>query len=583
MTRILFVTAALLVLNLWASPWIEGRQASALVVDGATLIDGTGAGPVANSVIIIENGKITAIGPRARVRTPAGARTVDAKGKFVIPGLIDSHVHYRSWMGELFLNNGVTTIFDFGNDVDYIFPVRDAERSGKVKNIPRVFLVGAAINRPGGNYSPSQGANAGTPAAPAPAGTAMGPEWARSAAKDRISRGIDAVKVTSDNLTAEEMGAITDEAHKAHLKVIGHVTDVNKYVESGFDGVVHSWGVASTLMTPENKRKWGEQGAIMNPYAFMEPSKVEPLIKLMIEHRASYMPMVLNDLAGLTPRARYYEREVEDLYRSSGLRYVPAATVLAQIAMFGKFRSYSRTVGEYPRMDMLDPARLDEGRRGYTALMNFVLRFVKAGGRIWLGTDAPGSASVPGMSIRQEIELLVDAGLTPMQGIQAATKNTAELFNKADQVGTLQTGRWGDLLVLDANPLSDIGNIDKISTVIKAGEVLDARYHATYHPPFWAENEATRFESHTYDVPQIASVAAERDAAGVTIVVNGRSFYDISLVYLNGRPLETTFVNIGELRATLPADQPAVGPYNVTVRNSWPGGGASEAKPLSRQ
>ena len=136
---------------------------------------------------------------------------------------------------------------------------------------------------------------------------------------------------------------------------------------------------------------------------------------------------------------------------------------------------------------------------------------------------------------------------------------------------------------LDGNPLADIANIDKINSVIKAGEVLDGRYHAAYHPPFWAENEAGRFDSHTYSVAELTSVSSEAGPSGAaTIVVKGRNFYDISMVYLNGVPLATTFVNIGELRATLSASQrPAAGPYNVTVRNSWPGGGMSMPKPLS--
>jgi hypothetical protein len=321
----------------------------------------------------------------------------------------------------------------------------------------------------------------------------------------------------------------------------------------------------------------------MNPYAYMDPSKIDPLIKFMVEHQASFMPMILNDLAGLSPRARYFEQQVVDLYRDTELRYVPEETMLAQMAQFRKFRSYSQTVGEYPHINRLDPAKLDEARRGYTAAVDFAVRFAKAGGRLWIGTDTPGSSGVPGMSVRQEIQILVDGGLTPLQAIQAASKNTAEFFNKADQVGTLQVGRWGDLLILDGDPLSDIRNIDRISTVIKAGEVLDGRYHATYHPPFWAENEASRFDSHTYDVAEVSSVTSEPGSAGgTTIVVKGRNFYDISLVCLNGRPLATTFVNIGELRAILPADQrPAAGPYNVTVRNWWPGGGTSEAKALS--
>ena len=105
-------------------PRARGQQKDVLVVAGGTLIDGTGAAPVPNGAIVIENGKITSLGPRASVRIPAGARVVDAKGKFVIPGLIDSHVHYRSWMGELLLNHGITTVFDLGDDTDWILGVR---------------------------------------------------------------------------------------------------------------------------------------------------------------------------------------------------------------------------------------------------------------------------------------------------------------------------------------------------------------------------------------------------------------------------------------------------------------------------
>src|SRR5438876_6510705 len=96
--KFMVIVAVIAMLVAMKAPPIAGQQSSVLVVDGATLMDGTGAAPVANSVIVIDNGRITAVGPRSRVRIPAGARTLDAKGKFVVPGLIDSHVHYRSWM-----------------------------------------------------------------------------------------------------------------------------------------------------------------------------------------------------------------------------------------------------------------------------------------------------------------------------------------------------------------------------------------------------------------------------------------------------------------------------------------------------
>ena len=163
--KLILVAAFALALVIGIGTRVRSQQTGVLVVDGATLIDGTGAPPVRDSVIVIENGKFAAAGPRSKVRIPEGARVVDAKGKYAIPGLIDGHVHYRSWMGELFVNNGITTVFDFGNPGRPGFQSeRCVERSGKDKMMPRLFVVGDAINRPGGDFSPSFGTNTGTPA-----------------------------------------------------------------------------------------------------------------------------------------------------------------------------------------------------------------------------------------------------------------------------------------------------------------------------------------------------------------------------------------------------------------------------------
>ena len=575
------IAAVVLALIVGRAPWVRSQQAGVLVVDGATLIDGTGAGPVSNSVIVIENGKITAVGPRSRVQVPAGARTINARGKFIIPGLIDGHVHYEPWTGELFVNNGITTIFDFGNDVPWIFEVRDAERSGKVKYMPRIYLAGPRIARPGGNALPSFGVNAGTPAGPARPGAPQGPEWARNTVRAAIALGIDHVKVSSDNLTAEEIKVITDEAHAANLKVVGHVTDIHKYLDNGFDGVVHLWGVSMTLMTPENRKKFAEEGAIMNPYAYMDPTKIDALVKYMVDKGASLMPLLASEHSGVTGRVEAFKAAAAKMYMDPELRYVPLKAVLSNQAILNRDRSFSRTVGGFPYVNLMTPAELDEARRGYQAALDFTARFAKAGGRLFLGTDGPGT--VPGMGIRHEIQLLVDAGLTPMQAIQAATKNTAELHNKGNEVGTIQAGRWADLVILDANPLSDISNIDRVGTVIKAGEVLDGKFHRNYSPPFWNKPEYDDYSNSRVNVvPVLESVTTESGAAGATtIVAKGRGFYDVSYVYLNDRRLATELMNINELRAVLPADEkPASGPYNITVRTPWPGGGISEAKPV---
>jgi len=569
-------------------PRARGQQKDVLVVAGGTLIDGTGAAPVPNGAIVIENGKITSLGPRASVRIPAGARVVDAKGKFVIPGLIDSHVHYRSWMGELLLNHGITTVFDLGDDTDWILGVRKAERDGKVL-MPRIFVAGLAINRPGGNFAPSYGPDAGTPSSTKLDPSRSGPAWARDAAKALIDKGVDQIKVTSDNLTAEEISAISDEARKANRVVLGHTTDIYTSVGNGYNGVTHLWGLSATLMTPENKKKFGE-GHIQNPYAYMETSKMDALVNFMVQHKANLNPLLVNEHAAMISQTREFELANYNLYMNPGLRYVPLGNVVSSMVFWHKTRSYSGALGGFPYVEMLEPQELAEAQRGYKNAQEFVRRFNKAGGQLIGGTDTGGSALVPGTSLLQEVQVFIDAGLTPMQALQTITKNPADFYRQGDKVGTLKAGLDGDVVILDGNPLSDIRNLEKIHTVIKNGEALDGRYHSDYHPDFWrpAVDEAGTSSS-TADPPSVSSVSITstvvHGSGPVDLVVKGTAFNRTSLVCLNGRPVKTTFVSPNELHATVPADRlPTAGTYTVTVSTAWPvpmpgeGGGTSESK-----
>ncbi len=570
-------------------PRAMAQQTGSLAIEGGTLIDGTGAAPVPDGVIVIENGKIASVGPRARVSIPAGARVIDAKGKFVIPGLTDSHVHYRSWMGELMLNHGITTVFDLGDDTDWILGVRQAEREGRVK-MPRIFVAGLAINRPGGNFAPSYLSDAGTPASTKTDPSRVGPAWGRAAAKALIAKGVDQIKVTSDNLTAEEIAAIADEAHKANRTVLGHTTDIYTSVGNGYDGITHLWGLSATLMTPENKKKFGE-GRLQNPYAYMEESKMDALVSFMVQHHAHLNPLLANEHPAVLPEAHEFELTNYNLYMNPELRYVPLGNVVSSMTFWHKTRSYSGTVGFYPYVETLESNELAEAQRGYKNAQEFVRRFNKAGGQLIGGTDTGGSALVPGTSLLQEVRVFVDAGLTPMQALETVTKNPAEFFRQADKVGTLKPGRDGDVVILDANPLSNIANLEKIHTVIKDGEVLDGRYHHDYHPDFWRPTDDTGTSSSTADAPTLTSVtsssAAVHGASPVELVVKGAAFNRTSLVCVNGLPIKTSFVSPNELHATIPAASlPAAGTYGVTVTTAWPipmpgeGGGVSESKPL---
>jgi hypothetical protein len=256
-----------------------------------------------------------------------------------------------------------------------------------------------------------------------------------------------------------------------------------------------------------------------------------------------------------------------------------------------KTRSYTATVGGFPYVETLDPEELAEAQRGYQNAQEFVRRFHKAGGRLLGGTDTGGSALVPGTSLLQEVQVFVDAGLTPMQALQTITKNPADFFHQTDKVGTLKAGLDGNVVILGANPLSDIRNLEKIDTVIKNGEVLDGRYHNDYHPEFWRSTDDSGTSSSTADPPTLSSVSSNaavvHGSGPVEIVVKGAAFNRTSLVCLNGRPVKTSFVSPNELHATVPADRlPAAGSYAVTVTTAWPipmpgqNGGTSEPRNL---
>jgi hypothetical protein len=117
------------------------------VIEGATVVDGTGKPPITNGVVVIEGGKIKSVGRVGKVSIPPGARIINASGKYIVPGLIDMHVHYREWQGELFLAQGITTIKDLGNPVEWISELSRMQADGKLRG-PRIFYVGNNLDAP---------------------------------------------------------------------------------------------------------------------------------------------------------------------------------------------------------------------------------------------------------------------------------------------------------------------------------------------------------------------------------------------------------------------------------------------------
>ena len=558
----------------------RGRPVIPLVITGATLIDGRGTAPAPNTTIVMEGPRITAVGPAASIQIPANARTINAAGRFVIPGLIDGHTHWRGWMGELFLNYGVTSIVDRGNPTDWILAARDAEIGGIIRG-PRIFTAAGAI----GHRRPGE-AGGGT-GSPPYMSYIDGAASARSAARALIAKGPDVITLSGD-LALEEYRAVVDEAHKVDVPVFGDADDVSAFIEAGVDGITGLRGVSASLMTPENRTRY-RAGKIATPHAWIEPDRIDALVSLMVRRGTFLSPSLVGDHGGALPKAHQFEMAEYDLLMRPELRYVPLTATLTSLNFWHALPTHSEAAGSYPFVEMASPQVLEEFRRGYEKAQEFTRRFAKAGGRLFIGTGAGAAASVPGLSVHEELELLVDAGLTPMQALVAATRVAAETIKKDDKLGTIAPGKLADLVVLDADPLADIRNARKISTLIKNGQIADTGFHRDYHTDF-AEVEDIGVTGATHPVPVVTDVISKtlnqmsqviHDGSPFELVVRGSGFHGSSLVELNGRPLETTFVSRSELRAKVPTERiPVEGTYTVAVFTPWPGGGRSNIKAL---
>lgn len=191
------------------------------------------------------------------------------------------------------------------------------------------------------------------------------------------------------------------------------------------------------------------------------------------------------------------------------------------------------------------------------------------------GPDAPNMV-MPGLSLHHEMQLMVDAGLTPMQALMSATKWPAEFLRKQAQLGTVEAGKIADAVILNANPLEDIANTKSIEMVIKDGQIVDRTMHPDYTNPIprpEADQSQINPEPRSRSLTPI--IATEGDPSA-SLVVRGQNFARTSVVIFDGQWIPTTFVNPSELNATIPGRLLArVGTFSVKVWSPKPGGGMS--------
>ena len=567
----------LLLTTLYVAPALAQEV---IVIRGGTLIDGTGGPPLPNAVVVIRGNRIETVSRNGQASYPAGARVLEADGKFIVPGLMDAHCHYQDWMPELMLNYGVTSVFEIGGGGAWGLAQRQAVARGKIPG-PRIFVAVGSI----------AGARIAAVSSTAGAGGALSNRQvigtaaqASEVARRFIDAGADMVKVHRGP-PLEVYRAAIDEAHRAGLPVVaqplGPTVYAREAVLAGADILEHAAGVGYSIA--KDPAKWEGFGTTIEvhsidptPFADMDDAKAQELIRLMVDRNVYLEPDFIAVGRGFQAGRRKFELQDYRLLQAPGLSYVPESRRL-------------KILGTYREFDELDPAEWELRHKGYLNMLRFIKMFVDAGGKVMSGTDTGGWA-IPGIGLHHELEILVEeAGLTPMQAIVAATRNPAEGFRVLDQVGTIEAGKLADLVVVNADPLQSIGNLQQIEWVVKDGNLIDRTYHAWFRNPLprgtvdalgWvaALKRQTLQKDPTWAFgqppPGIEAISPSQATEGdpeLTVTIRGVNFTTKSVVHFDGQPVPARLVSETELQITVAASLIAsAGNYPLTVTNPEP-------------
>jgi imidazolonepropionase-like amidohydrolase len=409
------------------------KRAGPLAIVGATLIDVTGASPLENSVVIVEGDRIVAVGPRARVAIPAAATVLSAEGLTLLPGLWEMHAHFTQveW-GPIYLAAGVTTARDCANEFEFITATRDAIAGGRGLG-PRLLPAGI-IDGEGPNTIGVE--------------TASTPEQALALVRRYSSAGFPQIKLYS-SLKPDLVSIIAQEAHSRGMSLTGHLPqgmDLERALADGMDQINHISTIAQAMRArePANAaKKPGPPDAAGTARGIDVGSDRAKQIIGRLKERGTVVD----------PTIALYE-----------LMFHPAGRVpepgLAKVAPELAGPLYS--MGVSPAMEKT----LDALYRDYLAVIGALH---KAGVPIVAGTDQ----AVPGHSLHRELELYVDAGLTPLEALRTATIVPARAMKLDREVGTIEAGKRADLILVAGRPDQKISDIRRVKTVIAAGRVFE--------------------------------------------------------------------------------------------------------------
>ena len=428
--------------------------AQTLVVRNVTVVDVDGARPA--STVVIAKGRILSEG-RARA-VPRGATVIDGKGKFLIPALWDMHVHLWETdpMARLYVAAGVLGVRDMGSDLVRTRALKADILAGRITG-PHIYSSGPVIDGPQSTIEEAMVLKAGTP------------EDARRAVDSVEKASADFVDILS-GLSADSYQSVAQRARVIRMPFAGHLPDsvsALDAINARQKSIEHLFGIALACSPLEpTLREARIQAAAKNDAAALR--KVQQRIY------DTFSPGAANALfhrmarfgVWQTPTLTLWQRmtllDVERRTSAPELKYVPAAI-------------RSTWTDPHRKLEKTKAAALAELRKDYDFHANLVKILSGSGAGLLAGTDTGDPYVVPGFALHNELELLVKAGLTPLEALNSATIAPARYFERESVRGTVHRGMAADLILLDADPLADIRNTRRIAAVIYNGRLLNRK------------------------------------------------------------------------------------------------------------
>lgn len=458
-------------------PTILLAQTKPLVFTRVTVIDLVDAKPKTDMTVIVEGNRITSISKSNKIRIPKNAQVIDAGGKFLIPGLWDMHAHTRTdaltrqIVFPLNIANGVTGIRDMAGDcvgggdcdgkatfdvhLQWKKDIADGKLIGPRLIVATAFVDGKPPLHPGSMVVST-------------------PEEAREAVRYAKRRGIDLIKVYV-TLSRPSYFALVDEAKKLGIPFAGHVPALVGAIEAseaGQKSQEHLYGALEGCSGREAEfiaardRLATTDALTTDAFGALFEQQLRPLSYTSGDCTAFFRTLVKNG-TWIVPTYNYW-RSIADYYYfgpqriqdNPRLRYIP---VTLREEWFRQSKA---------DIEQTTKEKAQISREKFLKRLSFVKRLRDGGVGVLAGTDSDMPYTIPGFDLHDELAMMVEGGLTPLEALQTATLNPAKYLNMLNSFGTVEKGRYADLVLLEANPLDDINNTRRISAVVANGRYL---------------------------------------------------------------------------------------------------------------